>query len=155
MRFFRIFASASKSLLLAGLLGQAAATARAAGRTPPPFTVEPSTVTAGRTFSVVVKNRRPPPAARLRYDGNAARFYEIAPRTWRALMGVKPTDSGGVRIATVTWRGKHAPIAIVRVVPGTIPSAVSAWPPRGTAYTPPAPSGATPSGWRPITRSPD
>ena len=69
MRFFRIFASASKSLLLAGLLGQAAATARAAGRTPPPFTVEPSTVTAGRTFSVVVKNRRPPPAARLRYDG--------------------------------------------------------------------------------------
>ncbi|MBK7544355.1 MAG: M23 family metallopeptidase [Elusimicrobia bacterium] len=136
MRFFRIFASASKSLLLAGLLGQAAATARAAGRTPPPFTVEPSTVTAGRTFSVVVKNRRPPPAARLRYDGNAARFYEIAPRTWRALMGVKPTDSGGVRIATVTWRGKHAPIAIVRVVPGNYPvSRIRLAPARDRLYT--------------------
>jgi murein DD-endopeptidase MepM/ murein hydrolase activator NlpD len=136
MPFFRIFASANKTVLPAGLLVLAAATVRAAGRTPPPFTVEPSTVTAGRTFSVVVKNRRPPPEARLRYDGNAARFYEIAPRTWRALMGVKPTDAGGVRIATVTWRGQHAPTALVRVVPGNYPvSRIRLAPARDRLYT--------------------
>lgn len=136
MRCSPLSASASRVLGVVALLLGAAVGARAAGRTPPPFVVEPSTVTAGRTFAVVLKNRRPPPEARLRFDGNAARFYEIAPRTWRALMGVKPTDPGGVRVATVTWRGKHAFTTTVRVVPGNYPvSRIRLAPARDRLYT--------------------
>lgn len=136
MRCFPISASASRALFLAALVALTTAAARAAGRTPPPFAVEPSTVTAGRTFAVTVKNRRPPPEARLRFDGNTARFYEIAPRVWRALMGVNPTAPGGVVIATVTWRGKTAFAVPVPVTAGSYPvSRIRLAPARDRLYT--------------------
>jgi murein DD-endopeptidase MepM/ murein hydrolase activator NlpD len=88
-------------LKAASLLFLLASPAAASGRKAPrlEFTVEPSTVTAGRTLAVWCRASKPLKNATLRFGDREALFYPAGEMTWRALLGVSSLETPGVKQA--------------------------------------------------------
>lgn len=105
MPFFHVSAWASKGALVA-LLAGAASVARADGF--PSFQVDPSTVTAGRTLSIVCPSKKSLKKARLRIGDREARFFKIRRGAWVARVGIPATDPAGLYTALFSVRGGSA-----------------------------------------------
>lgn len=97
MRFFPVFASASKAAFLAGLALGTAHGLRGESE----FTIDPSTVVAGRTFSVWLIASAPLGRATARWNGRRAPFYKMGGRRWRALLGTGPLEPAGTKTVTI------------------------------------------------------
>jgi murein DD-endopeptidase MepM/ murein hydrolase activator NlpD len=96
MRFSRVSAWASSGFIFAVWLGMAS-TGRAAE--PPAFSVDPSTVTAGKTLLILCQSKKSLKDARIRVGKTEAPFYELKRRTWVARVGIAATESAGPRTA--------------------------------------------------------
>ncbi len=154
MRFFPIFASASKFLPAAPAsaalprqvpraLRAAALVAlcsRLAAAEEPDFIVEPSTVVAGRTLSVLCRSGRRLENASVVWNGRRAAFFRLNRRDWRALVGVNSLEPAGEKVLLVegAWAGGGPFLADVAftVVEGAYPvSRVKLAPDRDALYT--------------------
>jgi len=66
------------------------------------FTVEPATVTAGRTLTVWCESGLPFKTATLLYNNRTAHFFPTEKNKWRALMGIGSMVEPGIKRATFT-----------------------------------------------------
>ncbi len=101
MRFFLASAWAS-SLAAWVLIGAGNAAAQAGGT--PEFRVDPSTVTAGRTLTVLCRTRKSLKEGRVVVGATEARFYKTGWKRWRALVGISATEPVGPHTAIVNGR---------------------------------------------------
>lgn len=115
-----------KRLLIAGILTVASSTAWAAGRRPfaPVFSVDPSTVTAGRTFCVFMETKAVFDEASVSFRKHRARFYRLPDGRWRALLGVHSLEEPGPKHAFFHAKMKEREFRTTvdfSVQPGTYP----------------------------------
>lgn len=81
-----------------------AGSAAAKGRQPPAlhFTLDPSTVTAGNTLSVIMKSESEFEKAFITFHKKRADFYPVGGNEWRALLGLSSTEEPGRKAARFT-----------------------------------------------------
>ena len=102
MPFFRVSAWANKGALLA-LFVATACTARTADR--PSFQVDPSTVIAGRTVSILCPSQKSLKKARVRVGEIETRFYKLDHGVWVARLGIPAAEPPGPHTALFSWTG--------------------------------------------------
>ncbi len=130
MRFSRGFAWASSGTIFA-LWAGIISPLRAAET--PTFTVDPSTVTAGKTLLILCSSKKPLKEARVRVGEIETRFYKRRRHVWVARVGIAATDSRGPRTALFTLAGGSEPVRAeinFFVQAGTFPVSRIALPPQ-------------------------
>jgi murein DD-endopeptidase MepM/ murein hydrolase activator NlpD len=136
MRFFRgsVWASRSVSLLVWFL-----AVGGVYGGEPPSFTLDPSTVTAGRTLTVLCETTTSLRNARAQFGKTQTRFYKESPTQWRARLGIDAMEKPGSHTLLLTGAsgGRRFTIDVpLRVRAGSYPvSIINLKPEKDSLYT--------------------
>lgn len=103
MPFFHVSAWANRGILF-GFCIAASCTARTADV--PSFQVDPATVTAGRTLSLLCPSKRSLKKARVRIGEIETRFYKLHRGLWIARLGIPATEPAGPRAALFSFTGE-------------------------------------------------
>jgi murein DD-endopeptidase MepM/ murein hydrolase activator NlpD len=136
MRFFRVSAWGNKMKAVVGFLIFAASAQTTELSS---FTVEPSTVTAGRTLTVLYQSDTPLRDGRARVGESESLFYKEGPTHWRARLGIDAREKAGTHTLLVTgkkgWKRFRAEIPFI-VRKGTYPvSRIRLNPEKDSLYT--------------------
>jgi murein DD-endopeptidase MepM/ murein hydrolase activator NlpD len=104
----RILRASRRAAVAGAVLVLAASSLWAKGRAPAArFTVQPSTVTAGRTLAVWLETPDAVKAATLVFQKAEARFFPMAENRWRALIGISSLESPGPKTAQAVVQGRR------------------------------------------------
>lgn len=96
MRFFRASAWASSGILFALWAGMGTSIF---GAELPSFTVDPSTVTAGKTLTFLCRSKKSMREARIKVGDTETRFYKVHRGVWLARLGIEATEPAGLHTA--------------------------------------------------------